>query len=106
MKKVNPNNEKSSDNNSIKITTDQTMDEFCERYIQGYNRDRFDALAFRVYIGQGTLLTVFVVDKGKQEGKNLDREKMSVKRFKINSIPASELLNYCASFNYMVLTGS
>lgn len=104
MEKAGSNHEKLPDINSLKIAINQTMDEFCERYIKGYNRDRFDVLAFR-YIGQGTLLTVFAVDKGTQERKKFDREKMSVKRFKINSIPASELLNYCASFNYTVFTG-
>ncbi len=95
-----------SGNTPIHNLAGPTMDDICERYIPDYDRSRFDALAFRVYIGDDTLLTVFAIEKGKLNENKDDQDRTSLKKFRINSIPASELSQYCASFNYMLSTSN
>ena len=91
---------------SVKFANDQTLDDFCARYIPEYNRDRFDALAIRLYVGEETVITVFAVDKTRQENSTINTGDLPVKKFKITTVPLSELFTYCSGFNCTLSSGA
>jgi hypothetical protein len=91
---------------SVKLANDQTLDDFCAQHIADYNRDRFEALAIRLYVGAETIITVYAVDKTRQENNSLNNGKVPVKKFKIETLPASSLFSYCEGFNCTLSTGN
>lgn len=91
---------------TVNMANDQTLEDFCAEYIPGYNRDRFDALAIRVFAGNETVITIFAVDKIRQEDSILKEGRLPVKKFKLTDIPLSAVLSYCSSFNCTLSTGN
>ncbi len=91
---------------SVKLSNNQTLDDFCVQHIHEYNRDRFEALYIRVFVGNETVITVYAVDKNRQENASQDTGKIPVKKFKITTLPVSELFSYCAGFNCTLSTGN
>lgn len=91
---------------SVKMANEQTLDDFCMQFIPNYNRDRLEALAIRVFVGDETVITVYAVDKNRQEGSNFGEGKLPVKKFKIDSMDLSSLFSYCGAFNCTLSTGN
>ena len=91
---------------AVKLANNQTLDDFCVEHIANYNKDRLEAIAIRVFLGKETVITVYAVDKLRQEGTTFNPEKIPVKKFKINTMAASELFSYCESFNFTLSTGT
>ncbi|MEO6549553.1 MAG: hypothetical protein ABIN94_16245 [Ferruginibacter sp.] len=91
---------------TVKMANHQTLDDFCTEHIPEYNRDRFEALAVRVFVGEETIITIYAVDKTRQEGTTFSEGKIPVKKFKLEHIPLSALFSYCASFNCTLTTGN
>lgn len=89
---------------SVNLANGQTLDDFCAANIAEYNRDRFEALAIRLFLGKETVITIYATDKHRQEGTNFDPEKIPVKKFKLTGIEASELFSYCDSLNFTLST--
>lgn len=95
-----------SGNIAVTLANKQTLDDFCAQHIPDYNRDRFEAFAMRVFLGKETVITIYAVDKIRQEDTGISTEKIAVKKFKINTIPVNELFSYCASLNFTLTTGN
>ena len=91
---------------SVKLANGQTLDDFCAEHVADYNRDRFEALAIRVFVGDETIITVFAIDKNRQEGDNFSEGKIPVKKFKLETMDLSSVLSYCGSFNFTLSTGN
>ena len=91
---------------SVKMANGQTLDDFCTDHLHDYNRDRFEALAIRVYLGGETIITVYAVDKLRQEGSSVNVSKIPVKKFKLSTLSVNELFSYCAGFNFTLSTGN
>ncbi|MFT3682103.1 MAG: hypothetical protein QM791_17640 [Ferruginibacter sp.] len=91
---------------SVKLANGLSLDDLCAEYIPGYNRDRFEAIALRVFSGNETVVTVYALDKIRQEDSSLDRNKIPVKKFKVPDIELSSLLSYCSAFNFTLSTGN
>ncbi len=91
---------------SVKLANDQTLDDFCMSHIAEYNRDRFEALAIRLYVGAETTITVFALDKTRQENSTIIVDKLPVKKFKITTLPMAELFSYIEGFNCTLTTGN
>ena len=91
---------------AVKMANEQTLDDFCVDHIAEYNKDRFEAIAIRLFLGKETIITVFAVDKLRQEGSNYNPDKIPVRKFKITTLSAAELFNYCESFNFTLSTGN
>lgn len=90
---------------SVKLANDQTLDDFCVQHIVEYNRDRFEALAIRAWVGEETVITVYAVDKQRQENSSIVDGKIPVKKFKITTLPVNELFSYCGGFNFTLTNG-
>jgi len=90
---------------AVTLANGQTLEDVCEKYIANYNRDRFEAIAIRVFIGKESVVTIYALDKHRQEGSTYNSEKLPVKKFKLTTIPVSELFSFCDSFNFTLSTG-
>lgn len=91
---------------SVKLANNQTLDDFCVQHIAEYNRDRFEALAIRLYVGDETVITVYALDKTRQENTTLNIDKLPVKKFKITTLPLADIFSYCEGFNCTLSTGN
>ena len=89
---------------SILLANDQTLDDFCASHILEYNRDRFEAIAIRIFVGDESIVTVYALDKIRQENTTLHPDKIPVKKFKLEDIPLHELLTFCQGFNCTLST--
>lgn len=90
---------------SLKIKKDKTLDEFCRKNFDNYEIDRFEAVAIRVYYGKETIITLFALDKNRQEGTTYNLKKIPVKKFKKEVIDFNELMSFVEEFNFTVITG-
>ena len=91
---------------AVKLANDQTLDDFCAQHIIDFNRDRFEAFAIRLFLGKETIITIYAIDKLRQEDSDLSVKKIAVKKFKINTIPVNELFSYVESLNFTLTTGN
>jgi hypothetical protein len=91
---------------AIKLANGQTLDDFCVQHIADYNPDRFEAIALRLFLGDETVITVYALDKIREKDSDLEPGKFAVKKFKINTLRANVLFNYCESLNFTLSTGS
>ncbi|HMI78672.1 MAG TPA: hypothetical protein VK484_07755 [Ferruginibacter sp.] len=89
---------------SVTLDKDQNLDDLCAKYIYDYNRDRFEPLAVRIFIGKEIAVTLYAADKVRQEDSNIDADKIPVKKFKVPGIPLHELFRYIASLNLTLST--
>ena len=91
---------------AAKFSNGQTLDDFCVEHIAGYNRNRFEAIALRLFVGKETIITIYALDKIRQEGTTYDHSKIPVKKFKIDTLSADALFSYCDSLNVTLDTGN
>lgn len=83
-----------------------TLDDFCMQFVPDYNRDRFEAVALRMYAGKEIVTTVYVLDKYRQEGSNYDPEKLPVKKIKLENISVPNLFEWFSDFNFTLSSGN
>ena|ERR1700761_5762625 len=91
---------------AVELANKQTLDDFCVEYINDYNRDRFEVVGIRLLLGKETIITVYALDKLRQEGTTYDPNKIPVKKFKLTELEADVLFSYCASLNFTLSTGN
>ena len=91
---------------SVTLEPGQNLDDLCERYIHDYNRDRFEAMALRVFVGKEVIVTLYAADKVRQEDSYRNLDKIPVKKFKVPGIPLQELFRFLGSLNCTVTTNN
>lgn len=90
----------------VVMANNLTLDDFCAEHLTDYNRDRFEAFAIRLFVGDETIITVYAVDKIRQEDSVADPSKVQVKKFKITGVSLSAVFAYCSSINCTLNTGN
>jgi hypothetical protein len=91
---------------SLKLANNYTLDDLCAAHIDDYNRDRFEAFAIRVFLGNETVITIYAVDKIRQEDSIIKKDRLPVKKFKLVDVPLESLFSYCSAFNFTATTGN
>ncbi len=91
---------------SITLNSDTNLDDIFSKYIHDYNRDRFEAIAIRVFSGKENIVTLYALDKIRQEDSTLNPDKIPVKKFKIPGMYWSELMPLMQSFNCTLRTNN
>jgi hypothetical protein len=91
---------------SITLNSGKTLDEFCEQNFDNYNSDQYEAVALRVFYGKEMAVTLYALDKVRQEGSNYNINKIPVKKFKTTSLGVSELLAFVQEFNFTLSVGN
>jgi hypothetical protein len=78
-----------------------TLDDFCAQHFANYTKERYRAIAVRLFEGNETVVTVYAVDKMHQySSENHDAGKVPVKKFKIDILSVRDLFRYVDSFNF------
>jgi hypothetical protein len=70
--------------------------------IHNYNPDRFDAVALRFFVQKNEpVITLYAVDKYKQENDNYPKDKLPVKKYKLK-LSFAEFLKHIKRFDLTV----
>src|SRR5215203_5013709 len=85
---------------TVKLRDGLTLDDICMQNIDDYNRDRFEAVALRLFAGKEVIVTMYVLDKHRQEGSNFNPERLPVKKIKIENVSISKLFEWFDEFNF------
>ena len=91
---------------SIKFKKGSSFDEYCRNNIENYNPDRFEVLAIRLYYGKETNITLYAIDKDRMEGDNFKKDKIPVKKFKLNISFLQSILSFIDECNFTLTTGN
>lgn len=91
---------------SLELAEGKTMQEFCASRFNNYDPDQYDAVAIRFYFGKEIIVTLFALDKVRQEGTNFDPDKIPVKKFKMNPFPLNDILSFISELNFTLTTGN
>ena len=91
---------------SITLNNEQTLDDIFFKYIHDYNKDRFEAIALRIFAGKENIVTLYAADKVRQEDSTANPDKIPVKKFKIEGMSWNELLPFLGSFNCTLRTNN
>ena len=91
---------------SVTFNAGEGLDDLCAKYIHEYNRDRFEAFALRIFVGNEVVITLYAVDKLRQEDSARNPDKIPVKKFKVPGVPLQELFRYLGSLNCTVTTNN
>lgn len=85
---------------AVKFFNERHLEELCLKHISGYEIERFEIVAIRVFAGKEFIVTVYAADKNSH--KTTSGNKFAVKKFKIENIEPSEILKYVEAFNLTV----
>lgn len=77
------------------------LEKLCNRFIAGYDPQRFRVVAVRLFCGKEIVLTIFVEDRLK-ESAAIPEGKFPVKKIKTELRSVAELLECAGSFNFTV----
>lgn len=91
---------------TLRLKSGKTLDEFCERNFDNYNSDQFEAIAIRVFYGKELVVTLYALDKVRQEGTNYNINKIPVKKFKKTTLGLADLLTFIEEFNFTLSSGN
>lgn len=91
---------------SVKFKAGSSFNEYCSQHIPNYNPDRLEVLAVRVYYGKETAITIFAIDKDRQEGTTLNVDKLPIKKFKLEGNFAKDILPMIEECNFTLTTGN
>ena len=91
---------------TVKLRDDLSLDDICMDYIPEYNRDRFEAVALRLFAGKEVIVTIYALDKQRQEGSNFNADKMPVKKFKLENVGVAKIFEWFQEFNFTINTGN
>lgn len=84
----------------------QTLDDFCMQYLDEYNPDRFEAIAMRLFAGRETIVTIYALDRTRQENSSDTNGKLPVKKFKIEFVSVKEVFDFFEEFNFTLSSGN
>ncbi len=90
---------------SLKFRPKKNLDEFCETYFDNYDRERFEAIAIRLYYGKELIVTLYALDKTRHKGPDFYFDKLPVKKFKTSAISLAEVMPFIEEFNFTLTSG-
>jgi|GEM_PF-676840 len=90
---------------SLDMYSEEVFNAFLTR-TAGYDPDRFDPVALKIFIqGKKPVLTLYALDKSKQELKDCPQDKLPVKKFKM-AVTWADLFSWIKRFDLVVSTGA
>lgn len=80
----------------------EDLNALAAKLIVNYNPDRFDAVALRFFVQKNEpIVTLYAVDKAKQENDNYPHNKLPVKKYKLK-LSFAEFLKHIKRFDLTV----
>jgi len=93
-------------NAAVDLYRKEDFNSLAVKLIDNYNPDNLDAVALRFFIEKNSpVVTLYAVDKLKQEQNNYPKDKLPVKKFKIR-ISLSDFLQHIKRFDLTVSNGA
>jgi hypothetical protein len=93
-------------NAAVDLYGDGDFNALAMKLIANYNPDILDAVALRFFIQENSpVITIYAVDKLKQDQNNYPKDKLPVKKFKIN-ISFADFLKHVKKFDFTVSNGA
>ena len=91
-----------SGNAAMDLNRKEDLNALASKLVNNYNPDRFDAIALRFFVQKNEpVVTLYAVDKAKQEDGNYPKDKLPVKKYKIK-LSFSEFIKYIKRFDLTV----
>jgi len=90
---------------SLKFKPEKNLDEFCESNFEHYDKERFEAIAVRLFYGDEIIVTLYALDKARQQGEVYYCGKLPVKKFKTTTISLAQVLPFIEEFNFTLTSG-
>lgn len=91
---------------TVKLRQGLSLDDLCMQYLPDYNRDRFEAVALRLFAAKEVIVTIYALDKQRQEGSNFNPDKLPVKKFKIEDLSVPQIFEWFDEFNFTINAGN
>jgi hypothetical protein len=88
---------------SLTFEKNKTFEEFCENNFSGYDKERHEPIAIRLYYGKETIITLYAADKSRKEKAQSDR--LPVKKFKTTTLSIASVLPFVKEFNFTLAVG-
>ncbi len=85
---------------AVKLSDQMDLEDLCVEHIPGYDRERFEIVAVRVFASKEFIVTIYAADKHSQ--KSVKELRYPVKKFKIQTLSMSALFNFVEAFNFTV----
>jgi hypothetical protein len=87
-------------NAAVDLFRKEDLNSLATRLIAGYNPDRLDAMGIRLFVQKDQpVITLYAVDKFRQDQNNYPKDKLPVKKFKIK-ISFNEFLKHIKRFDF------
>lgn len=91
---------------SVKFRDNHSLIALCEKMYAGFNADQHEPIALRLYAGEETVLTLYALDKFRQETGSTHPDKLPVHKFKRMIDSPMVLLEFFAEFNCTLGAGN
>ena len=91
---------------SVKFKEGQALSNYCAKHIPEYNPDRFEIMAIRFFYGKESEVTMYAIDKDRMEGTNYSKDKMPVKKFKLDVSFLKDIIPLVEECNFTLTTGN
>jgi hypothetical protein len=92
-----------SGNISVNLVDQMNFTELASK-LAGFNPDRFDAIAVRVFIEKGLQVTIYALDKSRQDNSS-KTDKLPVHKFKLDGVNLSAIMPMIQQLNFTLTTG-
>lgn len=101
-----PSGDKLTGKLALTFKADKSFIDFCINHFENFHPDQFEPVAIRIFQATETVITLFALDKNKQEGSNFNPDKMPVRKFKSTALTLSEIMPYVLEFNFTLSPGN
>jgi hypothetical protein len=84
---------------TVKVHNENDVESFCKRFIPGFDPGRYKVLAVRVFAAGEFIVTVYAIDKLREDAGSDD---LKVRKFKLENVTMQNLFNLVEAFNFTV----
>jgi len=93
-------------NVSLKFQPGQNLISLCEAIFDHFNADDHEPIALRLYCGKENILTLYALDKVRQETSSTNPDKLPTRKFKQELTSPLVLLHNIAEINFTLEAGN
>lgn len=93
-------------NVSLKFQPGQTLLSVCEALFSNFNADEHEPIALRLYVGKENIVTLYALDKVRQETGSTHLDKLPVRKFKQVLTSPQVLLPFVSEINFTLEAGN
>src|SRR3954471_9034129 len=90
---------------SLKLKRGTYLNDYCAAHIPGYDSNRLEVLAIRLFYGKEIIVTIYAADKARIKRSALNPGKIPVKKFKRDFSFLKNMLPWVSKCNFTLITG-